>query len=315
MTRQPSTVNRQPSILAIVGPTAIGKSRLAIQIAKIKPAEIISADSMQVYAGMNIGTSKISGNVRKQIKHHLIDVVSIKETFNAVTYQNLARLAIAEISGKDKLPILVGGTGLYIRSAIYKLDFPEKAADDKIRIKLENALKNKGLDYLQHELKMKDRQAFDSIDINNSRRVIRALEIIEITGKPYSDSRQDWQQFQPAYDNILIGLTKPRELLYEDINERVDEMVDSGLVEETKDLIDNGLKEAMVARQALGYKELIEYLDGQTSLEEAVETIKKRTRSYAKRQYTWFKKDPNVRWFDVSEVPTKDIAEQVVREL
>ena len=239
--------------MAIVGPTASGKSNLALELAQRLPAEIISADSMQVYKEMNIATSKVGKAVRRQVKHHLVDVVSIKEPFNAFEYQKLTRAAIEEILNKDKTPIIVGGTGLYLRAALYDLNFAQEKSD-----------------------------------------LFKA---------------------KPIYSLITVGLTMPREVLYEHINKRVDAMMAAGLLEETKKLIESGFKEVLTAKQALGYKELIEYLDGRTSLDDAVETLKKRTRNYAKRQYTWFNKDPNVKWFDASQTSISEIAGHVINLL
>jgi len=244
---------KPPHVLAIVGPTASGKSELALQIVERLPAEIISADSMQVYKGMDIATSKVSKAVRCHVKHHLVDVVSIKEPFNAFEYQKAARAAIEEIFNKEKTPIIVGGTGLYIRAALYDLNFAQEKTD-----------------------------------------LFKAKSI---------------------YSLITVGLTMSRDILYERINKRVDAMMAAGLLEETKKLIESGFKEVLTAKQALGYKELIEYLDGHISMDEAVETLKKRTRNYAKRQYTWFKKDPNVKWFDITQIPIPEIADQVIELL
>lgn len=315
MNSRPQPPDRRPQVLVIVGPTATGKSQLALEIAKKIPSEIISADSMQVYKGMDIATAKASPGIRRQVKHHLIDVISVKEPFNAVSYQKMARQAISEITLKKKLPIIVGGTGLYIRAAIYRLEFPKKATDDTVRQNLENKLKDKGLVYLQKELKQKDTVSYRSIDINNSRRVIRALEIIEVTGKLYSDFRHDWHNWQPLYNNIVVGLTMPRDLLYKRIEQRVDSMIEAGLLQEAKRFVKESLKEAIIAKQALGYKELIDYLDGCNTLDQAVELLKKRTRNYAKRQHTWFKKDPNIRWFDASKKSMEQIAESVLKLL
>ena len=304
-------------VLVIAGPTASSKSALSLEIAKYIPAEIISADSMQVYKGMDIGTAKINLEKQKSVKHHLIDVASIKEPFSAALYQKQARKAIEVVKKKNKLPIVVGGTGLYIRAAIYKLRFPEAPEEQtkKVRKYLEAELTEKGLAYLQEKLMEKDREAYESIDIDNSRRVVRALEVIEVTGKPYSGYRKDWDNLRLEYPAVLIGLTMPREMLYERINSRVDEMIEKGLLEETRRLVELGLKKALVAKQALGYKELIEFIDGKVSCEEAIEAIKKRTRHFAKRQLTWFKKDPNIKWYDIFETPLKTIANQTIHLL
>jgi len=305
------------NVLVIVGPTASSKSALSLEIAESIPTEIISADSMQVYKGMDIGTAKINPEKQKSVKHHLIDVASISEPFSAALYQKQAREAIVEVQKKNNLPIIVGGTGLYIRAVIYKLRFPEAPEEQtkKVRKLLEAELAEKGLAYLQEKLMEKDKEAYENTDIDNSRRVVRALEVIEVTGKPYSGYRRDWDNLQFEYPAVLIGLKMPREMLYERINKRVDEMIAKGLLEETARLVELGLKKALVAKQALGYKELIEFNEGKVSFEEAIETIKKRTRQFAKRQLTWFKKDPNIKWYDISETPLKTIAAEAINLL
>lgn len=306
---------RRNKVLVIVGPTAAGKSRLAIEIAKKIPSEIISADSMQVYKGLDIGTAKVSILTRKQFKHHLIDVTTIDKPFNVVKYQKVAKKIISQVQKREMLPIIVGGGGLYVRATIYKLKFPPNAKNPKIRKELEQQLEQRGITYLQEKLNEKDPVAYKTIDLNNSRRLIRALEVIETTSRPYSSFREDWHNWEPQYKAMLIGLTMPRRLLYERINNRVDKMMNAGLLNETKQLIAQGLKDAMVAKQALGYKELIEYLDNKVTLEQAVENLKKRTRNYAKRQITWFKKDPNIKWFDISKISIQKIVHQIIRLL
>ncbi|TET54957.1 MAG: tRNA (adenosine(37)-N6)-dimethylallyltransferase MiaA, partial [Actinobacteria bacterium] len=299
-------------VLAIVGPTASKKSELSLKLAEKFKAEIISADSMQVYRGMDIGTSKVSAEIRRKVKHHLIDIISVNDSFNAFEFQKLSRQAIRNINEKQKLPILVGGTGLYVRSALYKLKLPDENNNKEIREKLERELEHKGLSSLQKKLKQKDKQAFSVIDIQNPRRVVRALEIIIKTRKPYLEYRQDWNSWQPIFNSIIIGLTASREFLYKRINERVDSMMKASLLAEVKQLIKEGFLQVKVAKQALGYKELIDHINGFLSLEEAIVLVKKRTRNFAKRQLTWFKKDPNIEWLDIEKEPIDDIIEKVI---
>lgn len=301
-------------ILAIVGPTACFKSDLALEVANQIPSEIISADSMQVYKGMDIGTAKVAYEKREQVKHHLIDIMSIDEPFSAEIYQRIARQVIDKVRKLDKTAIIVGGTGLYLRAAIYELRFPKGDENEskEVRRQLENELKDKGIDNLARRLKELDKEAYENIDISNGRRLVRALEIIKITGNKFSLQRKDWDNWDPKYPAVVIGLNMERESLYERINERVERMIEDGLLDEVQQLVDKGLKDALVAQQSLGYKELIAYIDNETSLEDAIDTIKKRTRNFAKRQLTWFKKDPNVRWYDISRTSIKTVAREAV---
>ena len=288
-------------VLVIVGPTASGKSTIALEIAKRHNGEIISADSMQVYKYMDIGTDKVPLSQRKEIPHHLIDITYIKEPFSVARYQRLARQAVNDILGRGKLPIIAGGTGLYVRALIDDLKFPGGKVENKVRKDLEDELKEKGIDHLFKILAEIDPEAITFIDKRNHRRVIRALEVYRLTGKPFSQYRTDWRNYKPVFDAIIVGLKLTRELLYKRINQRVEEMIEKGLIDETRNLLKMSFKEAVVSRQALGYKELFDYFDGRATLPESIETIKKRTRNYAKRQLTWFKKDPRIVWIDARD--------------
>ncbi|WP_310170238.1 tRNA (adenosine(37)-N6)-dimethylallyltransferase MiaA [Neobacillus niacini] len=287
-------------LLVIIGPTAVGKTKLSIEMAKKLDGEIISGDSMQIYRGMDIGTAKIKPEEMEGIPHHLIDIRDPDETFSVAEFQLLVREKIREIAEKGKLPIIVGGTGLYIQSVIYDYQFSDAAADDEFRMQLEERAKNEGAEVLHQELTEIDPGSAAQIHPNNVRRVIRALEIYHRTGKTMSDVQSE-QQPDLLYETALIGLTMDREKLYERINQRVDLMMEEGLLSEVKHLHDQGLRDCQ-SIQAIGYKEIYDYLDGKISLEQAVESLKQNSRRYAKRQLTWFRNKMGVEWFDVTDV-------------
>ena len=299
---------RGKTVLVIVGPTATGKSEVAFEIARNRNAEIVSADSMQIYRDMDIGTAKPEPEIRKIVPHHLIDIADFKQPFSAALYQKKARGAIDDILKRDKLPILVGGTGLYVRAAIDDFKFPEGNIEARIRNDLEEELSQKGIDDLYNELIKIDPEAADFIDKNNGRRIIRALEVYRLTGKPFSDFRKQGEKPKSIYPVVIAGLKLDREVLYDRINRRVKTMIEKGLIEETQRLIESSYREAIVSGQAIGYKELIDYIDGKDPLSEAVEKIKTRTRHYAKRQITWFNKDPRIVWFN-AENPRRTVKE------
>lgn len=299
-------------VIVICGPTASGKSDISIQIAKKFNAEIISADSMQIYKHMDIGTAKLKPENRQGIKHHLIDIVDIKKPFSVAEYQKIARQKIEEISSKGKMPLIVGGTGLYIRAVIDDLRFPAGKIEDETRNRLEEELNKKGIDYLYEKIITIDPDAVSFIDKDNPRRIIRALEVQELTGKPFSSYRQDFSKIKQIYPAILIGLEVERATLYDKINLRVENMFKEGFLDETKKLIKLSLKDSLVSMQAIGYKEIIDYIDGRIGLIEAKENIKKRTRRYAKRQFTWFKKDPRIKWVNSKN---KNVAIKKIIEL
>lgn len=288
------------NVVAIVGPTATGKTKLAIEIAKKIKAEIINADSMQVYKGMNIGTAKPSKAERENIPYHLIDVVDNKQNFNLADYVKLAHNKINEVYRIGKLPMLVGGTGLYIDAVLknFKLDvLPE---NKEVRDLLEKKYEQYGQEYLFNELKALDSKAAGRIAPNNVKRIIRALEINYLKGKNLDECYLETQSTNELYNSIIFGLNyKNRDVLYENINKRVDEMVAKGLVEEVKSLLKEGLSKT--AGQAIGYKEFQNYFLGNESLENVVNHIKQSTRKYAKRQLTWFKKNKKIIWINIDE--------------
>jgi tRNA dimethylallyltransferase len=291
-------------IIAIVGPTATGKSALAIQLALALSGEIVSADSRQVYRYMDIGTAKPSREDRVKVPHHLIDIITPIEDFTLATYQELAFEAIADIHGRGKLAFLVGGSGLYVRAVTGGLSIPKVAPDPELRHNLEERAANEGYQVLYDELQKLDPQAAAKIDPRNVRRTIRALEVCLTAGVPFSQLKKS----SPKISAITIGLTTARDDLYKRIDSRVDQMIDRGLVDEVKWLIDHGYSPDLPAMSGLGYKQIVAHLKGETSLEEAIQRIKFETHRFARNQYAWFRpKDEHIHWFDIREELLKSI--------
>lgn len=286
-------------VIAIVGPTAVGKTSLSIRLAKRFDGEIISGDSMQIYKGMDIGTSKITEEEKEDIPHYMLDIRNPGEDFSVAQFKTLVQQHIKDITERNRLPFIVGGTGLYIKSVLYDYDFSDRKRDPAITKRLETFVREKGVLPLYEKLKKIDPYQAEKIHPNNYRRVIRALEIYETTGMTMSEYHKQ-QKSEPIYDYLLIGLTMERLILYEKINKRVDEMIDLGLVEEVKELIDQNLEDSQ-AMKAIGYKEFIPYFKGEQSLEQSIQLLKRNTRRYAKRQLTWFKNKMNVEWFDLTK--------------
>lgn len=283
----------------LIGPTAVGKTKMSIELAKRLDAEIISGDSMQIYRGMDIGTAKITPAEMQGIPHHLIDIKDPEDSFSVAEFQQLVRPLIREITRRRKLPMIVGGTGLYIQSVLYDYQFTDAPSDEGYRQKLRKFVEENGEMALFHMLKAVDEESAARIHPRNVRRVIRALEIYHCTGKTMSE----WQKTQTPellYDAAIIGLTMEREQLYRRINERVEQMIANGLLDEVKALYDRGLRDCQ-SIQAIGYKELYAYFVGAISLEEAIEQLKQNSRRYAKRQLTWFRNKLPVRWFDMTD--------------
>lgn len=293
-------------LLVIVGPTAVGKSDLSIRLAKRFNGEIISGDSMQIYRGLDIGTAKVTKEEMQGIPHYMIDIKEPHESFSVSEFQQEARKYISEINRKGKLPILVGGTGLYVQAVTYDYRFTKVGADQKLRNELEQYAEQYGNEALHRKLKNVDPASFETIHPNNRKRVIRALEVIELTGKPFSSYKQ--KQLEPVYEAIFVGLSMERKKLYARINARVDKMIENGLIEEAYRLYQQNLRDTQAA-QAIGYKELFDYFDGKLSKEEAIELLKRNSRKYAKRQYTWFQNKMEIKWFDVTEDRDKKIEE------
>lgn len=294
------------NIIVIVGPTASGKTSLSIDLAKHYKGEIISADSMQIYKYMDIGTAKPTIKEMEGIKHYLIDEVNPDEDFNVVKYTQLANQYIEEILSKGKQPIIVGGTGLYVSSLVNNITFSEIECDPELRIKLQQEADEYGAQYLHEKLSRVDPEAADSIHPNNIKRVIRALEVFYQTQKPKAFHNEQSKQTPPKYNYILIGLNMERELLYSRINKRVDIMLEAGLLDEVKHIIKLGYGDCNIAMQGIGYKQIISYLNGDVTFEEAIELIKRDSRRYAKRQLTWFRRMDEINWLNVDKIGNND---------
>lgn len=284
-------------VIVICGPTASGKTKLSIEIAKKINGEIVSADSMQIYKEMNIGTAKPTIEEMQGIKHYLIDFVSPSQRYSVAEFKKDAIKAIDEIIVKGKTPIVVGGTGLYINSLIYGIEYPEIEIDIDYRNKLEKIVEVEGLEKLYNQAKEIDPEAIKNISINDKKRICRILEIYHSTGKTKTEQEIESRKNGPKYDYLLFGINMDREKLYDRINKRVDIMLEEGLIEEVKQIVEN-YKEFPTAMQGLGYKEVVEYLNSKISKEEMSEKLKMETRRYAKRQLTWFKRCENIIWID-----------------
>lgn len=286
---------KQP-LIVLTGPTAVGKTELSIALAKAVDGEIISADSMQVYRYMDIGSAKIKPEEMGGIPHYLVDVLLPDEEFHIVKFQELAKAAMKQIYEKGKIPILVGGTGFYIQAVTRDIDFTQAEQDHSYREHLEALAKEKGSAYLHRMLAQVDPQSARDIHANNVKRVIRALEFYQENQSPISAHNQQERQKETPYNLAYFVLNAPRDLLYKRIDDRVDQMMEEGLLAEVRALKDKGYTRDLVSMQGLGYKELLAYLDGESSLEEAVRILKRDTRHFAKRQLTWFRREPQVCW-------------------
>lgn len=294
-------------VIVIVGPTASGKTKMSIELAKQINGEIISADSMQIYKYMDIGTAKPTLEERQGIRHYLIDEVTPADEFSVARFQGLALKYIEEIISKNKIPIVVGGTGLYINSLIYNIKFTEINTDWELRKKLQEVAREKGNEYLHSELRKIDPEAAEKIHVNDTRRIVRALEVYYITNKPISYYQKISRSEPPKYKFILFGIRMDREKLYNRINKRVDEMIEKGLVDEVKRLLEMGYDKCSIAMQGLGYKEILWYLKGEANLSEVIELLKRDTRRYAKRQMTWFNSIKDIIWLDINDDYTEAI--------
>jgi tRNA dimethylallyltransferase len=287
-----------PHLLIIVGPTAVGKTALSLQLAAQFEGEILSGDSMQVYRQMDIGTAKASPAERARIPHHLIDIIDPDTSFSVQAFQRLAQAKIEEIHLRRHLPMLVGGTGLYVESITHRYVLPHVPEKPETRRHWQTYAQTYGKEALHAQLHQVDPLSARRLHPNDQRRIIRALEVTEITGIPFSQLKR--RAISP-YHLLWIGLTMPRERLYERINQRVDEMIAAGLVAEVTALREKGFHPGLTAMQAIGYKEVMSYLAGEMTLPETIVSIKKRTRNFAKRQLSWFHRLPEINWFDVTE--------------
>ena len=297
-------------LVIICGPTATGKSDLAIEVAQSVGGEIINADSMQLYKGMDIGTAKLTFDEQKSIPHHLLDILDVTQAASVADYQGLARIKVEEIRARGKFPILVGGTGLYIKAVLDEMDFPE--TDPAIRSRLEEEAELLGSAQLFSRLRVLDPEAAQAIDSANTRRIIRALEVIEITGMPYSANLPSDVSIRFP-DAIYLGLSVERSILAERIKARVDRMWERGFVEEVRELIGQGLREGVTAPRAIGYSQIIRALDGEISLDAAHEETVVATRQYVRRQETWFKRDSRIQWID-EEASRLDFTVKLIEE-
>lgn len=284
-------------LIILTGPTAVGKTKLSIKLARAVNGEIISADSMQVYRYMDIGSAKIRPEEMEEIPHHLVDCLDPDEEFNVVRFQKMAKEAMEDIYARNRIPILVGGTGFYIQAVTGDIDFTECGEDNSYRKELEKKAKEQGPEVLHRMLFEVDPESALAIHANNTKRVIRALEYYQQTGEPISLHNQQQRQKESPYNLAYFVLNDERSHLYARIDARIDEMLREGLVDEVKRLQQMGYHKGMVSMQGLGYKEILSYLDGTWSLEEAVYILKRDTRHFAKRQITWFKRERNVEWF------------------
>ena len=285
-------------LIILTGPTAVGKTELSIRLARLVNGEIISADSMQVYKHMDIGSAKIRQEEMEGVPHHLVDVFEPDEEFHVVRFQECARRCMEEIYGRKRIPILVGGTGFYIQAVLYDIDFTENGGDDSYRKGLEALAKEKGNEVLHQMLREVDAPSAEQIHANNVKRVIRALEYYHETGEPISRHNEQERQKESPYNFAYFVLNDRRDKLYAKIDARVDGMLQDGLVEEVRALKEKGYTKDMVSMQGLGYKEILSYLDGECTLEEAVYILKRDTRHFAKRQLTWFRREREVCWLD-----------------
>jgi tRNA dimethylallyltransferase len=295
------------NLVILTGPTAVGKTSLSINLAKAINGEIISADSMQIYKGMDIGTAKIMPEEMDGVTHHLIDVIDPTEDFHVVRFKEMVEAAIEEIYAKGKVPIICGGTGFYIQAILYDIDFTENEIDKSYRESLEKYATEFGEDALHDKLKAIDPESAESIPAANVKRVIRAIEYYEQTGEKFSVHNATQKEKNSPYNFAYFVLNDDRQLLYNRIDARVDKMIDEGLVDEVKSLVAKGVKKGMTAMDGIGYKELLDYLDGNGSLEDAVELIKKKSRNYAKRQLTWFRREKEVIWLDKTVYTSEDM--------
>lgn len=294
-------INNKPNIVVIVGPTAVGKTDISIAAAKALNGEIISADSAQVYKYMDIGTAKISHDEMQGVKHYMIDEVNPDQSFSVADFRDKADKYIQEITANGKLPVITGGTGLYINALLNNLDFTKSVGDEDFRERMQEIADNKGNEYLYEMLKPIDIEAYQRLHANDVRRVIRALEVFEFTGKTITHFQEESKKIPPRYNCAYIGLTMDRQKIYARIEQRVDVMIEKGLIEEVKKLLNMGYNRDLVSMQALGYKEIVKYLDGEISLEESLFILKRDSRHYAKRQLTWFRRDERIKWFNIDE--------------
>ncbi|WP_283152212.1 tRNA (adenosine(37)-N6)-dimethylallyltransferase MiaA [Guptibacillus hwajinpoensis] len=294
-------------LVTVLGPTAVGKTKTSIELAKALDGEIISGDSMQIYRGMDIGTAKVTEGEMEGIPHYLIDIKQPTESFSAAEFQKLATELVTDINRRGKVPIIAGGTGLYVKSVTHQYAFSEAKEDPEYREQLEQMADKEGPIAFHERLKDVDPVSYETIHPNNVRRVVRALEVYHVTGEPVSASKDALPEQSP-YNLVNVGLTMDRDVLYERINQRVDLMVEAGLLEEAQRLYDEGVRNCQSV-QAIGYKEIYRYLEDRVSLEDAIMELKQNSRRYAKRQLTWFRHQMAMDWYDMTEHREEKIQE------
>lgn len=304
-------MQKQP-LIVLVGPTAVGKTSASIALAKKCNAEIISGDSMQIFKGFDIGTAKIKADEMEGIVHHLIDIKEPNDTFSAAEFRALVDGKIKEIADRGRIPLLVGGTGLYINSVIYDYNFGEAVEDKAYRALLQKEAEQNGNKGLYEQLGAVDPDSLTKIHLNDTKRIIRALEVYHVTKKPFSQSASGIDKSTLRYQTVYLALTMNREQLYQRINERVDQMLKEGWLDEVKELLANGADKKALAMQGLGYRQLAAYLSGDYSLERAVELIKRDTRHFAKRQLTWFRHDENICWVDKDHKSEEEVLAELL---
>ena len=295
-------------LIILTGPTAVGKTDLSIKLSKSLNAEMISADSMQIYKYMDIGSAKVTKEEMDGVVHYMIDEVTPDVPFSVSEFQMRSEKYIEEINKKGKNVLITGGTGLYLNSLIYNMDFAKSNANNEIREKLEQELAENGIDYMHEKLRGLDEEAANRIHKNNTKRVIRAIEVC-MSGQKMNDFSKDLR-YNEKYKPIIIVLNRDREVLYQRINKRVDIMLENGLLDEVKELLKMGYTKDMISMQGIGYKEMIKYLDGEYTYDEAIEIIKRDSRRYAKRQLTWFKRYQDAKWFDLDKYQDIEILKE-----
>lgn len=304
-----SSAEGMPRLIVIVGPTAVGKTETAIQLAEQFEGEIVSADSRLFYRGMDIGTAKPTRAERERVPHHLIDVAEPNEVWSLGVFKSAAKQVIAEIHARGKLPFLVGGTGQYITALIEDWSVPAQQPDVRLRRVLERWAREIGHESIHRKLAILDFQAASAIDPRNLRRTIRALEVILKTGQRFSEQRQKGES---PYAVLTIGLKRPRQELYQRIDQRLDQMLAAGLVDEVRQLLEQGLPPHSPVFSTIGYREIVAYLDGKASMNEAIALIKKNSRQFVRRQANWFKEnDPKIHWFEMNEKTTREISKLI----
>jgi len=306
---------KSEKLIVIIGPTAVGKTELSLELAKKMSTEIISGDSMLVYKGFDIGTAKPTLLEQKSVEHHMIDILNPEQEFSVTQFKAYAQEHIQNINRKGKIPILAGGTGLYVKSLVEDYAFNETPGDEVYRRELETLAEKQGKEYVHDMLRAVDPKTAERLHVNDFRRVIRALEVYHMGGELISQDKAMLEDGKLAYDAVVIGLNRERSHLYERINQRVDLMIDSGFVEEVHALLKAGVPRTCQAMKGIGYLDIIGYLDGLISLDAAIENIKKSTRHFAKRQLTWYRKMPYIHWYDVEAYNSKELLKIVFQDI